>query len=153
LEGAPPQRASRLTAVFSLANRGGYFYTLTPSRVVDTRNPEGRLVVPSLQRQALRTFAVTGLPCGLPTTATSLSINVTLLLQPSRSDDCIRGQPARGAARPEGPGLDADLQSRRDRLSLALPAKAKSITFGLVNASGGGGPERSPVAALRSAAA
>ena len=49
------------------------FYTVTPCRLVDTRNPDG----PALQAGALRTFALTG-ACGVPPTAKALSLNLTV---------------------------------------------------------------------------
>jgi hypothetical protein len=55
----------------------GYF-TLTPCRVIDTRNANGPLGGPSLQPSADRTFVVTG-SCGIPSTAKALSVNVTVV--------------------------------------------------------------------------
>jgi hypothetical protein len=52
------------------------FYTLTPCRVVDTRNPTGPLGGPALLAGGDRTFSVTGV-CGIPSTARALSANVT----------------------------------------------------------------------------
>lgn len=57
--------------------RSDNFYTLTPCRFLDTRNPTGPLGGPSLQPGAVRSFAVAGI-CGVPTSAKSLSINVTV---------------------------------------------------------------------------
>jgi hypothetical protein len=53
------------------------FYTLTPCRVIDTRNPNGPLGGPALGPSAQRTFDVTG-PCGIPNGAQALSVNVTV---------------------------------------------------------------------------
>jgi hypothetical protein len=53
------------------------FYTLTPCRVVDTRNPQGPLGGPALTANAERTFTVTG-QCGIPTGAGSIAVNVTV---------------------------------------------------------------------------
>ena len=53
------------------------FYTLTPCRVVDTRNAAGPLGGPALAAGADRVFSVTG-QCGIPATAKALSANVTV---------------------------------------------------------------------------
>ena len=53
------------------------FYTLTPCRVIDTRNPTGPYGGPSLNPTAPRTFILRG-QCGIPTTATSVSVNLTV---------------------------------------------------------------------------
>jgi hypothetical protein len=57
-----------------------YFYTLPPCRVVDTRWPDGPLGGPALAPASTRSFAVTSTPCGIPVTATSVSVNVTAVL-------------------------------------------------------------------------
>ena len=53
------------------------FYTLTPCRIVDTRSATGPLGGPALAAGTDRVFAVTG-QCGIPATARSLSVNVTV---------------------------------------------------------------------------
>jgi hypothetical protein len=53
------------------------FYTLTPCRLVDTRNPAGTNGGPALQPLARRTFVLAGL-CGVPAGAKAVSINVTV---------------------------------------------------------------------------
>jgi hypothetical protein len=53
------------------------FYTVTPCRVVDTRNAAGPLGGPALYAGATRAFPVTGGACGIPSTATAVSVNVT----------------------------------------------------------------------------
>jgi pimeloyl-ACP methyl ester carboxylesterase len=53
------------------------FYTLTPCRVVDTRNPVAPLGGPSLVAGATRDLPVAG-QCGIPATAKALSLNVTV---------------------------------------------------------------------------
>ncbi len=53
-------------------------YTLTPCRVLDTRNANGPLGGPALSGGgAQRTFVVTG-TCGIPTSAKSISVNLTV---------------------------------------------------------------------------
>ncbi|HEY6066353.1 MAG TPA: hypothetical protein VIY96_09370, partial [Thermoanaerobaculia bacterium] len=55
---------------------GTSFYTLTPCRLLDTRDPPGALGGPSLAAQTQRGFPV-ALACGLPATARAISANVT----------------------------------------------------------------------------
>jgi hypothetical protein len=59
------------------------FFTLTPCRVVDTRNPNGALGGPELSAGQSRTFTVTG-NCGIPADAKSIVVNVTAV-NPSAS--------------------------------------------------------------------
>ena len=54
------------------------FYTLTPCRLVDTRDPAGPLGGPSLQPGAQRTFALAGAKCAIPSTASAVSVNLTV---------------------------------------------------------------------------
>jgi hypothetical protein len=53
------------------------FFTLTPCRLVDTRNPNGPFGGPALSANSDRTFTLAGV-CGVPGTAKSLSLNVTV---------------------------------------------------------------------------
>ena len=53
------------------------FHTLTPCRLVDTRNATGPFGGPALGSGATRDFALTG-RCGVPSTAKALSLNVTV---------------------------------------------------------------------------
>lgn len=53
------------------------FYSVTPCRLVDTRNAAGPLGGPALQAGAVRTFVVTGV-CGVPASAKALSVNLAV---------------------------------------------------------------------------
>ncbi|MEO8586307.1 MAG: fibronectin type III domain-containing protein [Acidobacteriota bacterium] len=53
------------------------FHTLTPCRAIDTRRAPGPFGGPSLGAGATRTLVATGV-CGVPTTARSVSANVTV---------------------------------------------------------------------------
>jgi hypothetical protein len=53
------------------------FYTVTPCRVVDTRNPAGPWGGPALQANSDRSFVVAG-KCGIPSTAEVVTLNVTV---------------------------------------------------------------------------
>ena len=69
-----------LLAVEAQAQAGGPYqlYTLTPCRVVDTRNPTGPLGGPSLSGGATRSFPITG-NCGIPSTAKAVVFNVAIV--------------------------------------------------------------------------
>lgn len=54
------------------------FYTLTPCRLIDTRNAAGPLGGPALPAGASRTFTVAG-ACQIPSSAQALSINLTVV--------------------------------------------------------------------------
>ena len=56
---------------------GAAFYTLTPCRVADTRDPPGSLGGPALSAGAVRTFPVGG-SCAIPASAKAVSMNVTV---------------------------------------------------------------------------
>jgi len=55
----------------------GAYYTVTPCRVVDTRDPGGPLGSPALLALADRTFTVAGV-CGIPADATAISVNLAV---------------------------------------------------------------------------
>ncbi len=71
------------------------FYTLTPCRVADTRNPAGPSGGPALAAASVRSFPVTG-ACGIPSSATAVAINLTVVLPTDAGD--LRVFPAGGAA-------------------------------------------------------
>lgn len=54
------------------------FHTLTPCRIVDTRDAPGGNGGPALPGSGLRTFTLTGGPCGVPSTAKSVAANLTV---------------------------------------------------------------------------
>jgi hypothetical protein len=54
------------------------FYTVTPCRLVDTRNAAGPTGGPALVDGAVRDFPVTGGVCGIPSTAIAVSVNLTV---------------------------------------------------------------------------
>jgi N-acetylneuraminic acid mutarotase len=55
------------------------FFTLTPCRVVDTRNAAGPTGGPALEPGAIRSFPVASGTCGVPPTATAVSVNLTVV--------------------------------------------------------------------------
>ena len=56
---------------------GAGFFTVTPCRVVDTRNPDGPTGGPALAGGQTRSFPVSGGTCGIPATALAVSVNLT----------------------------------------------------------------------------
>lgn len=61
------------------------FYTLTPCRVFDTRNPAGAFAGPALAAASPRSFPLAG-RCGIPATARAVSANLTELGAGSNGD-------------------------------------------------------------------
>jgi hypothetical protein len=55
----------------------GAFFTLTPCRLIDTRNPDGPLGGPALVANTGRDFALAG-TCGIPASATAVSVNIAV---------------------------------------------------------------------------
>jgi hypothetical protein len=56
---------------------GATFYTISPCRVVDTRNPAGPFGAPPLSASTERAFVLAG-HCGVPPSARSVAVNVTV---------------------------------------------------------------------------
>jgi hypothetical protein len=58
------------------------FYTVSPCRLLDTRNAYGPSGGPALTTGSQRVLAATGL-CGVPVTAKALALNVTVVTAPA----------------------------------------------------------------------
>jgi hypothetical protein len=56
----------------------GVYHTVTPCRLIDTRNPPGPFGGPALAAGVDRTFIFAG-ACGIPSTATAVFLNVTVV--------------------------------------------------------------------------
>jgi hypothetical protein len=69
--------ADRLVAALMPPPAATSFYTVSPCRLVDTRNANGPVGGPALQPGATRTFPLTG-ACGIPAGAAALSVNLTV---------------------------------------------------------------------------
>jgi hypothetical protein len=65
-----------LTAAPARAAGPFQFYSVSPCRVVDTRNPVGPNAGPVLQADQTRTFPIQGL-CGVPVGAKAVAFNIT----------------------------------------------------------------------------
>jgi hypothetical protein len=70
------------------------FFTLTPCRVADTRNPPGVSGGPALVANTSRSFPVGGI-CGIPLAASAVAINVTVVNETNLGD--LRLYPAGGS--------------------------------------------------------
>ncbi len=55
------------------------FYSVTPCRVVDTRNPNGPLGGPLMTGGSIRSFPIPSSSCGVPSSAAAYSFNVTVV--------------------------------------------------------------------------
>jgi endonuclease I len=62
----------------ALAGDCGSFYTVTPCRVADTRNPDGPYGGPVMTSGVPRSFTLEG-QCGIPATAEAVSVNITVV--------------------------------------------------------------------------
>ncbi len=79
----PDAQSAVLLAAFTyVAPVVAGFYSLTPCRLVDTRNGNGPSGGPALVGGAVRTFPVAGL-CGVPADAIAVAVNVTVVLPSS----------------------------------------------------------------------
>ena len=58
-------------------NSGTGYYTVTPCRVIDTRNASGPLGGPALAAGAERVFGIAG-QCGIPASARAISVNIAV---------------------------------------------------------------------------
>jgi len=56
---------------------GNTFFTLTPCRLIDTRNPNGPYGGPALAANLSRSFTLAG-QCGIPSNVTAVAVNVTI---------------------------------------------------------------------------
>jgi hypothetical protein len=73
--------------VLPLPTPSANFYTVTPCRLVDTRNAASPTGGPALVAGAVRSFPVTG-ACGIPSTAVAVSMNLTAV-QPAAQGHLI----------------------------------------------------------------
>ncbi len=59
--------------------RAGAYHTIAPCRLIDTRDPNGAFGGPALNAGAARTFDVNAGACPIPTSATAVFLNVTVV--------------------------------------------------------------------------
>ena len=79
--GTNSQTASTNTVSFMVGSGAISFYTVTPCRVVDTRNSPSPVGGPELAANASRAFPIPGY-CGIPAGATAVSLNITVVDPP-----------------------------------------------------------------------
>ncbi|HVS00715.1 MAG TPA: VCBS repeat-containing protein [Thermoanaerobaculia bacterium] len=76
--GVVPGTGSCGSAVCQNNAQARNYFTVTPCRLVDTRNAAGPTGGPALASGALRDFTLTG-ACGVPSSARALSLNITVV--------------------------------------------------------------------------
>lgn len=111
------------------------FFTVTPCRLLDTRDPDGTYGGPALQAGQPRIFAAAG-RCGVPSTAVALSINVTVVA-PSGGGD-LTLFPA-GLPQPNTSALSFSGGHTRANNALLLLCGAPERAFTVVPAIGADG--------------
>jgi Glycoside hydrolase family 44 len=128
-----PARSATL-AVSAAAPGPARFYTLTPCRVIDTRNPTGAWAGPALAAAGARTFGLAG-RCGVPATARAISGNVTVTGSTAAGD--LRAFAADVARQPTSTISFAAAQLRANNLVLAVSQDGNAaITIDSDQASG-----------------
>jgi hypothetical protein len=94
------------------------FYTLTPCRVIDTRDPVGSYGGPALSSEGTRVFALAG-QCGIPSSATAVAVNLAVT-QPTNGPGFLTLYPA-GQPRPLASSINFRAgQTRANNAILAL---------------------------------
>ena len=75
-----PAAPATYTAAYQLSSDSGplAFFTATPCRLVDTRDPSGPRGGPALVAAAERDFTLVGV-CGIPATARALAVTLTVV--------------------------------------------------------------------------
>lgn len=96
-DGAVYYAAINTGRIYRINAPASSFFTVTPCRVLDTRNPVGPYGGPALDANADRSFTLAG-QCGVPPTAREISANLTIT-QPGALGD-LRLYPGGGALPP-----------------------------------------------------
>jgi len=73
----PSGNTSEFSACVAAGAGGAFFYTVTPCRVADTRDPAGPYGGPALTANVDRTFVVAG-RCGVPVGAKAVALNLAV---------------------------------------------------------------------------
>lgn len=81
---APAAAALALFLLPAVAQAGGpyQFFSITPCRIADTRNPNGVYGGPALASNATRNYPIRG-QCGIPLTAQAVVFNFTVVQAPT----------------------------------------------------------------------
>ena len=120
----PDAQAAALPNSYTYNNSVGY-YTVTPCRVIDTRNANGPYGGPALAAGANRTF-VFGNQCGIPPGAKGVSLNVAVT-QPTTGPSFLTFYPV-GAPLPSAATINYKSgQTRSNNVNTLLGANTDLI--------------------------
>lgn len=108
------------------------FHTLTPCRVVDTRNPNGPYGGPALVANTDRSFVFTG-QCGVPATASGVALNVAVTAPTAQGD--LRLLPT-GAALPLVSAINYNANQTRANNAVIVLGPNGDLTVHMDQASG-----------------
>ena len=112
---------------------GTAFHTISPCRIVDTRGSSGPYGGPALAGSSVRSFVLAG-PCGVPATAKSVAVNLTVT-QPSSAGH-ITAFPAGGTIPPTSALNFSAGQTRANNAVLGL-SPAGGVSFATALPPGG----------------
>jgi hypothetical protein len=112
---------------------GSNFFTLTPCRVLDTRNANGPFGGPALSANADRSFVAAG-QCGIPSTAKAISVNLTVT-QPTAAAGDLRIYPT-GTAIPNTSSINYRLGQTRANNAIIVLGSGGAFTVRCVQTSG-----------------
>ena len=126
----PDTRTATLPAAFTYA--AANFFSVTPCRLVDTRNSAGPYSGPALAATADRAFVVAG-QCGVPANARAVSVNVTVT-QPAGPGD-LRIYPGAGPV-PASSAINYRPGQTRANNTVALLGSAGDVVFRCDQAAG-----------------
>ena len=122
-----------VTVTTGSAPVGTRFYTLTPCRLIDTRESAGETGGPALASGSVRSVSAAG-RCGIPATATSLSINVTVV--PGQAAGFLTVYPG-GSPLPATSSINFSRGKTRANNAVVQVSTDSAATFAVFN----GGPE------------
>jgi streptogramin lyase len=113
-----PDLIARFTLPSTPPPPAANFYTLTPCRVIDTRDSAGPYGGPALLSESTRVFALPG-QCGIPSSATAVAVNIAVT-QPTTGPGFLTLYPA-GQPRPLASSINFRAgQTRANNAVLAL---------------------------------
>ena len=119
-----PTPANNTASLTIPVERTTSFYTLSPCRLVDTRNPAGSRGGPALGAGIPRTFPISG-ACGVPSTAWAVSLNVTVT-QPTAAGN-VRLFPG-GTPTPQASSLNYAAAATRANNAIAALGSGGDLT-------------------------
>jgi hypothetical protein len=111
---------------------GMSYFTVTPCRIIDTRNPVGTLGGPALVAGANRDFPITS-TCGVPATAVALEVNVTITLPTASGSLTVF---TAGTPNPMTATIDYSAGQTRANNAIVVPNPPGNITVNCNQGSG-----------------